>query len=340
MIIFLRKNAGKESQQKILLLLETHSVGMTVTEFQSQTTIIVTDPSSGGNIRNSSLFEAVSACDGVDKIVPVTEAYPLASKKTVSEGTLIQVDGFSVGRRNFGVIAGPCTVESEKQTIQTAIAVKSAGATALRGGAFKPRTSPYAFQGLKEHGLKILAKAKAETGLAIVTEAMSPEEINIVAEYADIVQIGTRNAQNYRLLEAAGRIRKPILLKRGYMCSLDEFLMSAEYILAGGNDRVILCERGIRTHETYIRFTLPIAAIPELHTKTHLPVIVDPSHSAGKASLVSPLALAATAAGADGLLIEVHPDPNVALCDGKQSLSFDEFQQLMKDCNSIYKIVN
>ncbi|MDR3232477.1 MAG: 3-deoxy-7-phosphoheptulonate synthase [Planctomycetaceae bacterium] len=271
----------------------------------------------------------------IEETVDVDEPYQLASKRVRPNGTVIHIRDFIVGGGHFGIIAGPCTIETESQVLTAAELVKKGGATALRGGAFKPRTSPYAFQGLKLAGLKILQKAAKETGLATVTEAMSSEEVKLVAEYADVVQIGTRNAQNYRLLETCGEMRIPILLKRGYSCSLDEFLMSAEYILAGGNDQVILCERGIRTFENYIRYTLPIAAVPMLKTATHLPLVVDPSHAAGRADLVPSLSFAAVAAGSDGLLVEVHPDPKHALCDGRQSLTPEEFAVMTEKCRKI-----
>ncbi|GHT11726.1 3-deoxy-7-phosphoheptulonate synthase [Planctomycetales bacterium] len=276
----------------------------------------------------------------IERTLDVPEPYQLASKRTRPDGTVIKIRDFAIGGGHYGVIAGPCTVETEKQLLTAAEHVKKGGATALRGGAFKPRTSPYAFQGLKLGGLKILQKAAKETGLVTVTEAMSSEEVCLVAEYADVVQIGTRNAQNYRLLETCGEMRVPILLKRGFGCSLEEFLMSAEYILAGGNDQVILCERGIRTFETYIRYTMPIAAIPALKALTHLPIAVDPSHAAGRADLVPSLAFAATAAGCDGLLVEVHPDPLHALCDGRQSLTPEEFAGMIKKCQKIRSVLN
>ena len=265
---------------------------------------------------------------------------PLYRRILRPEGSVVRIRDFAVGQgadgqNHFAIIAGPCTVETEKQVLQTAELVKAAGATALRGGAFKPRTSPYSFQGLKLEGLKILQKVGKETGLVTVTEAMSPEEVKLVSEYADVIQIGSRNCQNYRLLETCGEARVPILLKRGYSNTLEEFLLAAEYILAGGNEQVILCERGIRTFEMYVRYTLAVAAIPVLKNATHLPVIADPSHAAGCAELVPSLAFASVAAGADGLLVEVHPDPEHALCDGRQSLIPDEFAKMVKTCLKI-----
>ncbi len=309
------------------------------TEFDGTAVVIVVDPLTGTHPHDSTIRTEIQEMNGVEKIAAVSDPFQLASRKYRKEPTIVQAGSLSIGEGAFGIIAGPCSVETEEQTISTALAVKEAGATGLRGGAFKPRTSPYVFQGLKEKGLKILDKARRETGLAIVTEAMSPEEVPLVAEYADVVQIGTRNAQNYRLLEAVGRIRKPVLLKRGFSNTLEEFLMSAEYILAGGNQQVILCERGIRTFETYTRFTLPLAVIPEIKAKTHLPIIVDPSHAVGKSYLVGPMAVAATAAGADGLLVEVHPDPKTALCDGRQSLTFPEFKETVERCSKVRAVL-
>ena len=309
------------------------------TEFDGTVVIVVVEHQTGTHPHDMALRGELAELPGVEKIITVTDPFQLASRRFRKESTIVRAVPLSVGNGAFGIIAGPCTVETEEQTLSTALAVKKAGATGLRGGAFKPRTSPYVFQGLKEKGLKILAKARKETGLAVVTEAMSPEEVPLVAEYADVVQVGTRNAQNYRLLEAVGNLRKPVLLKRGFSCTLEEFLMAAEYLLSGGNQQVILCERGIRTFETYTRFTLALGIIPELKTKTHLPIIVDPSHAAGKSYMVGPMSCAATAAGADGLLIEVHPDPKAALCDGRQSLTFPEFEEIVGQCQKIRDVV-
>jgi 3-deoxy-7-phosphoheptulonate synthase len=276
---------------------------------------------------------------GVDSILASPDPFPLCSLQLRPKHSTIRIRDFAVGGDNFAIIAGPCTVESEKQVLTTAKLVKDAGATALRGGAFKPRKSPYSFQGLKLEGLKILQKVRKETGLVTVTEAMSPEEVKLVAEYADVVQIGSRNAQNYRLLEACGEARVPILLKRGFANTLEEFLMSAEYILAGGNDQVILCERGIKTFETHVRCTLSVGTVPVLKSLSHLPIIVDPSHAAGDAGLVPNLAFAAIAAGTDGLLIEVHPDPERAVCDGRQSLTPEAFAAMAQTCKKIREII-
>jgi 3-deoxy-7-phosphoheptulonate synthase len=251
----------------------------------------------------------------------------LASRET-QERTVVKVSGIEVGR-DFAVIAGPCSVESEEQTRETARAVKAAGANMFRGGAFKPRTSPYAFQGLGMRGLKILAKARQETGLPIVTEVIDPRDVSWVAEFADVLQIGTRNMQNYSLLKEVGKVNRPVLLKRGMYSTLEEWLNCAEYILSEGNPDVILCERGIRTFETYTRNTLDLSAVPAIKELTHLPIIIDPTHSTGRISLIGPMSMAAVAAGADGLIIEVHHDPQKALCDADQALTPDIFSGLM-----------
>jgi 3-deoxy-7-phosphoheptulonate synthase len=272
---------------------------------------------------------------GVADVLPILAPYKVASRELKPEPTQVQVRDFRCGAGALGVMAGPCSVESEEQILSTAKAVKAAGATALRGGAFKPRTSPYSFQGMKEEGLKLLALARAETGLAVVTEVMGSEEIDLVTQYADILQIGARNMQNYRLLEAVGQTRHPVLLKRGPAASMEEFLLAAEYILDRGNPQVMLCERGIRTFETHTRFTLPLASVPYLQRKTHLPVVVDPSHGTGHSYLVAAMAAAAVAAGADGLMVEVHPEPEKASSDGYQSLDFPQFEELMNRCRTI-----
>ena len=256
----------------------------------------------------------------------VERPYTLASQQMAhGERTVVDIHGRKVGEENFALIAGPCTVESREQTLETARVVRDAGATLLRGGAYKPRTSPYAFQGLGQEGLRLLAEAKAETGLPIVTELMDMRDIDAVLEVADVVQVGARNMQNYPLLAEIGRSGRPALLKRGLSSTLDELLMSAEYILKEGNPNVILCERGIRTFENAYRATLDLMAVPVLKELSHLPVIVDPSHAAGRRELVAPLSLAAAAVGADGIIVEVHPNPDEALCDGPQSLRAEDF---------------
>ncbi len=263
---------------------------------------------------------------GVDRVVPILKPYKLASAQiTHGERTVLDIDGRKVGGENFALIAGPCTVESREQTLETARVVRDAGATLLRGGAYKPRTSPYAFQGLGQEGLRLLAEAKSETGLPIVTELMDMRDLDPVLEVADVVQIGARNMQNYPLLAEIGRSGRPALLKRGLSSTLDELLMAAEYILKEGNPNVMLCERGIRTFETAYRFTLDLMAVPVLKELSHLPVIVDPSHAAGRRDLVTPLSLAAAAVGADGIIVEVHPKPEEAVCDGPQALRAEDF---------------
>ncbi|HVW01174.1 MAG TPA: 3-deoxy-7-phosphoheptulonate synthase [Planctomycetaceae bacterium] len=271
----------------------------------------------------------LESMEEVEKVLPILAPYKIASRETRPEPTVVVARDLRVGGGHVGVIAGPCSVESEKQILESARQVKAAGATALRGGAFKPRTSPYAFQGMKEEGLKLLAAARDATGLAVVTEVMTPQHVELLARYADVLQIGARNMQNYHLLQAVGETRLPVLLKRGPSATIDEFLLAAEYILDQGNTQVMLCERGIRTFETHTRFTLPLATVPYLHERTHLPVVVDPSHGTGLASLVPPMCAAAIAAGADGLIIEVHPDPSRALSDGSQSLTPQAFEAAM-----------
>jgi 3-deoxy-7-phosphoheptulonate synthase len=265
---------------------------------------------------------------GVDRVVAILKPYKLASAQiTHGERTVLDIDGRKVGGESFALIAGPCTVESREQTLQTARVVSDAGATLLRGGAYKPRTSPYTFQGLGQEGLRLLAEAKAETGLPIVTELMDVADLDAVLEVADVIQIGARNMQNYPLLAELGRVGRPVLLKRGLAATLDELLMAAEYILKEGNPNVMLCERGIRTFETAYRFTLDLMAVPVLKELSHLPVIVDPSHAAGRRELVTPLSLAAAAVGADGSIVEVHPNPDEAICDGPQALRTEGFAE-------------
>ena len=267
---------------------------------------------------------------GVDEVIPISKPYKLSSREFQPENTTIKVGDVVLGGDKLVIIAGPCAVESERQILDTAKAVRAAGACILRGGAFKPSTSPYQFRGLGKQGLEMLAMARAETGLPFITEVLTPQDVELVAEYADILQVGARNMQNFNLLDEVGKINKPVMLKRGMSATIQEWLLSAEYILSQGNRQLILCERGIRTFETYTRNTLDISAIPIIKKLSHLPVIGDPSHGTGKWYLVTPLALAAVAAGADGLIIEVHPNPDQALKDGAQSLTFENFEQLMQ----------
>jgi 3-deoxy-7-phosphoheptulonate synthase len=283
-----------------------------------------------GDERGKLVLQGIESMPGVESVVPILQPYKLASSEVKREPSRIVVgNGVVVGGEEIVVMAGPCSVESEQQIIETALAVKAAGASVLRGGAFKPRTSPYSFQGLEEEGLKLLAKAREITGLPIVTEVVNPETAELVAEYADILQIGARNAQNFALLKKVGQIAKPVLLKRGMSMTIQEFLMSAEYVMSEGNQAVILCERGIRTFETATRNTLDLSAIPVLKEKTHLPVIADPSHGTGHHQYVAAMSFAAVAAGADGLMIEVHTDPEHASSDGPQSLKPSKFAAMM-----------
>jgi 3-deoxy-7-phosphoheptulonate synthase len=274
--------------------------------------------------------------EGVEEVIRITKPFKMASRDFHPEDTVIRINGCDVGARGgFQIIAGPCSVESRDRVLEVAQFVKEQGAHMLRGGAFKPRTSPYSFQGLGEEGLKYLAEARDRTGLPVVTEVMSASEMEMVCEYADVVQIGARNMQNFSLLKAAGEARKPVLLKRGLSSTIEEFLLASEYILSGGNLQVMLCERGIRTFETYTRNTLDISAVPVIKELSHLPIIVDPSHAAGKRSLVPALAKAALAVGADGIMVEVHGQPDTAKSDGPQSLDFAGFAQLMEELKAI-----
>jgi len=283
--------------------------------------------------------DSLQVLRGVDRVQRSTRPFRLASRDFKPQNSVIEVRNCRIGGNAVTVMAGPCSVETRNQLQFTAVAVHAAGARVLRGGAFKPRSSPYSWQGLAEEGLKILADARETTGLAVVTEVMSPEHVPLVSRYADVLQIGARNMQNYALLNAVGEIRVPVLLKRGMMSTVEELLLCAEYILSNGNPNVILCERGIRTFETYTRNTLDINAVPLLKELTHLPVIVDPSHATGKASLVRAVSRAAIAAGADGLLIEVHPDPENAWSDGAQSITPTEFSQLMEEIRTVASAV-
>lgn len=279
--------------------------------------------------------EQLSLLPCVENVIPILKPYKLASREFRDHDTIVDVAGVKIGGKSIVAIAGPCSVESEEQLMFTAKMVKQAGATLLRGGAYKPRTSPYAFQGLGEDGLKLLALAREETGLGIVTEVMESAEVELVAEYADLLQVGARNMQNTKLLRALSKIRKPVLLKRNFSATLNELLMSAEYILAGGNENVILCERGIRTFVEYTRNTLDLNVVPAAKLLSHLPMIVDPSHGTGRIDLILPMSRASIAAGADGLIIEVHPKPAEAFSDGDQSLTPEVFAQVMKEVRAV-----
>jgi 3-deoxy-7-phosphoheptulonate synthase len=333
MIIVMRHDATAKQIAEVVAKVESKNLRVNISRGEERTIIGVI-----GDDRpiDRTLFEAL---DGVEKTVPILKPFKLASREMHPLDTLVPLDGLKVGGLQIGIIAGPCSVESREQILETAFAVKEAGAVALRGGAFKPRTSPYSFQGMGEKGLELLAEAREATGLPIVTEAMSPEQVPLVARYADVIQIGARNMQNYALLNTAGESGRTILLKRGMMSTIEELLMSAEYILAQGNSRVILCERGIRTFEKYTRNTTDINAIPVLKQMSHLPVILDPSHGTGKWEYVLAVARAAIAAGADGLIIEVHPHPEDALSDGAQSLKPEKFAQLVREVKKVAEAV-
>jgi len=324
MIIVLKKGCKKKSVESVIR--KVKDLG-----FRAHAIVGVERTVIGavGDDRDKHLLYALEAIPCVEKLVPILQPYKLASREIKREPTIVKVKSASFGGGHFGVVAGPCSVESEKQIVETAIKVRKAGARMLRGGAFKPRTSPYAFQGLEEEGLKFLSRAREESGIPFVTEVINPEDVELVGKYADVLQVGARNAQNFSLLRRVGKFGKPIVLKRGMSTTIQEFLMSAEYILSEGCKEVILCERGIRTFENATRNTLDIAAIPVIHERSHLPIIVDPSHATGVNNYVPPLCFAAMACGADGIMVEVHPDPQKALCDGPQSLRIEEFARLM-----------
>ncbi len=334
MMVIMRVGAKDSEVEQVIQRIQDAGFGVHVSQGRERTVIGVL-----GSPIPDELLEMVETLPGVEQALRITKRYKLASREFHPEDTVVRVGDLEIGAAGVVVMAGPCSVESEEQTLSTARAVAAAGAKVLRGGAFKPRTSPYLFRGLGEAGLKILAKAREETGLKIVTEVMSPLDVPLVAEYADILQIGARNMQNYNLLEEAARSGKPILLKRGMSATVEEWLLAAEYVLSQGNWRVLLCERGIRTFETSTRNTMDLSAIPLVKRLSHLPVIADPSHGTGKWYLVAPMALAAVAAGADGLLIEVHPNPDHALSDGAQSLNFENFQRLMPQLRAVAEAI-
>ena len=324
MIIVMKPDAAESSIQTIVEYIKGAGLQVHLSKGEELTIIGVVGDKSKLATENLLSFR------GVDRIVPVTETYKLANRKFHPEPTIVHAGKITIGPDTFTVMAGPCAVESEEQLITIAKAVKNAGATMLRGGAYKPRTSPYSFQGLEEEGLKYLQEAGNETGLATVTEVISAEAIEAAARYVDMLQIGARNMQNFILLKEAGRTRMPVLLKRGMCATIDEWLNAAEYIMSEGNPNVVLCERGIRTYETATRNTLDLSAVPVLRERTHLPIIVDPSHATGNYKYIKPMSLAAAACGADGLEIEVHSDPAHALSDGAQSLNFEHFDDLMQ----------
>lgn len=333
-IVVLRKGTGEQDIQRLKVRLG--ELNCSIHESRGENYCIL------GLVGDTSSVNAsqIEAEECVDKVMRVTKPYKRANKLFHPEDTVINVENNIIGGGHFAVMAGPCSVESEEQLLTIAKDVKAMGATFIRGGAFKPRTSPYSFQGLKEEGLKILKQAKDLTGLPIVTEVMSTETIDLVYRYADVLQIGARNMQNFDLLKEVGKTDKPILLKRGLSATIEELLMSAEYIMSEGNDRVILCERGIRTFETYTRNTLDLSAVLAIKKLSHLPVIVDPSHASGKWWMVEPLSLAAAAVGADGITVEVHHDPANAKSDGDQSIKPEKFQMLMTSLKQIAAIQN
>ena len=332
MIIILKNDAQAESVRRLEENLNAQGVTTNHIEGANQNIIGLVGDTSAIDVEN------ILAQDCVENIRRVQEPYKQANRKFHPDDTVIPVRNTIIGNGSLQVIAGPCSVESEEQIITTAIAVKEAGATMLRGGASKPRTSPYSFQGLGAEGIKLLVKAREETGLPIVTEIMNSADIDLFAD-VDVIQVGARNMQNFELLKTLGKCDKPILLKRGLSSTLEELLMSAEYIMAGGNMNVILCERGIRTFETMTRNTLDISAVPVLKSLTHLPIVIDPSHATGKYELVKPMSMAAVAAGADGLIIEVHNNPQKALCDGAQSLTPKHFSDCMEKCTQIASVL-
>lgn len=329
MIVVMKSDATMSDISGVIKALESMGCKPHPTRGADRTIIGVIEARQGAD------FSQLEGTPGVEQVIPITKAYKMVSREFRPQNTVVNVNGVAVGGPEFVVMAGPCAVENREQVLTAARAVKNAGASILRGGAFKPRTSPYSFQGLGEEGLKILLAAKRETGLPIVTEVISPELVPLVSEYADVLQIGARNMQNYALLEACGKIRKPVLLKRGMMSTVEEMLMAAEYILSNGNQQVILCERGIRTFENSTRNTLDISAVPVIKRNSHLPIIIDPSHAAGHTEFVPALALAAVAAGADGLIVEVHPCPETAWCDGVQSLSVEKFSEMMASIRAV-----
>jgi 3-deoxy-7-phosphoheptulonate synthase len=335
MIVVMKENAAQSQIEHVIQLVREMKLKEHVIVGTERTVVAVIG---NDRFKDRSVLESV---EGVDKVVPILAPYKMASKEMKKERSVVPLGSkAAIGGTRVGVIAGPCSVESRQQTLEIAHAVKEAGAVGLRGGAFKPRTSPYAFQGLAEAGLKILAEAREQTGLAIVTEVMSIDQVKLVADYADVLQVGARNMQNFNLLNAVGESNKPVLLKRGMSATLEEFLLAAEYIMAKGNPQVMLCERGIRTYEEYVRNTLALAAIPELHRVSHLPVVIDPSQGTGKSYLVDSMCRAAVAAGADGLIIEVHNDPEHAMTDGAQSITPAQFADMMKSIRRIAAAVD
>ncbi|MHB1545736.1 MAG: 3-deoxy-7-phosphoheptulonate synthase [bacterium] len=336
MILVLKKGATRDEMNYILSKIEQAGLKPHISEGADVTIIGCIGHEDAVKV----FFEEAEALAGVDKAIRISKPYKLASKELGKERSIFKIGNIEIGGDDIAVIAGPCAVENLENLIEIAENIKKSGAKILRGGAFKPRTSPYTFQGLGEEGLKYLSEARKKTGLLVATEVMDPRDLDLICSYADIIQIGARNMQNFRLLQEVGKINKPVILKRGLCSTIQEFLMSAEYIMSNGNEQVILCERGIRTYETSTRNTLDLSAVPVLKRLSHLPVIVDPSHAAGVWYYVEPLSLAAVAVGADGLMIEVHPVPEKAFSDGAQSLKYDTFDDLIKKARSVAKAVN
>ena len=334
MIVEMRTGASKQEVDDVVQKAKSLELGVQL-NLGTDKTVVALLGSNTGQIPT----DIFAVLPGVESVTRIMKPYKLASREFNPRDTIVDCGGVKIGGERIVVIAGPCAVENEDQLMQAAAAVKKAGASILRGGAFKPRTSPFSFQGMQEKGLELLARAREEFGMPVVTEVVDPHDVELVASYADMLQIGSRNMQNYALLTNAGKSHRPVVLKRGFSCTITEWLLAADYLLTDGKNQVILCERGIRTFEDSIRFSLDISAIPVLKRNSHLPVIVDPSHAAGHYSLVPAIAKAAVAAGADGLLIEVHPNPKEALVDGLQSLSPSDFARLMEELRTIAKSV-
>ena len=332
--MFVVMTAGASEAEVLGVKSRILSEGLTPFDHQDVDHVVIAVVGEIGD-RKPALLASFAELPGVERVTPINRPFKLTSREFHPEDTVIRVLDAAIGDGSLTVMAGPCSIETREQLFETAEAVKAAGATVLRGGAFKPRTSPYAFQGLGVEGLRYLAEAREETGLPVITEVMEPSQVDIVAEYADILQIGTRNMQNYSLLRDVGRVARPVMLKRGYGATVEEWLMAAEYIVSSGNPNVILCERGIRTFETFTRNTLDLSAIPIVKELSHLPIFVDPSHGMGRRDKVAPMARAAVAAGADGLIIEVHNDPDHALSDGAQSMFPVQFDRLMAELRII-----
>ncbi|MDN5321849.1 MAG: 3-deoxy-7-phosphoheptulonate synthase [Clostridia bacterium] len=333
MIVVMEKGVSQEKIEDVIGLLESKGFSLHLSQGVERTIIgVLGDKTQKGDL-------ALEALEGVEKVVPILTPYKLASREMQAEDTIIQIGDVKIGGKDLQVMAGPCAVESREQIMEIAEIVKKGGARIMRGGAYKPRTSPYSFQGLEEKGLQYLAEAREATGILIVSEVMDTRSVELLANYVDILQVGARNMQNFALLKEVAKSNKPVLLKRGLAATIEEWIMAAEYILAGGNKQVILCERGIRTFENYTRNTLDLSVVPIIKHLTHLPIIVDPSHGTGKWRLVNPMAKAAIAAGADGLIIEVHPDPSTALSDGPQSLKPEKYMQLMQELEQMAGIM-